>query len=484
MPLPVSVRVEIGDHVFSGQYAGHGQSKVAFLLEGDDDNAFSHKILKLCAEQDDEPHIFERLAPTGLVPRTCSINQCQQCSSAGQPARLWHAWITERAVPLDQFVKRPRALPRNCILGAIRCMLAAACSGLWLSDNALFNFGVLHDKVVIIDAGSRGFQEQQSTKSQFNNRSMRSFFFKAAMHLDFADLADWKQTWHCAQELNEALRDFERLWSSNCVLQTLPDADASGSAARPASDEVIGSAAQPASDEVIRSAAQPALDEVITCVPHVAAILVHMTEDLMDWITRNFLWHRLADYALLKDGRIKYQEGIRLAPDVKLEMLIRITRERRVPVCTDVDTQVLTQEQFARALELWKEDWNSWMHPESIAASWLEDTPQDWHQRLRGAFRTFQFHVIGCTEMTLFFLVAPFTVENLGHFRAAWNVRELSPRERLDRSIDIVREIYALSSAVQPTSNTDQPARPKRGEPASSSHGPPPQKQGCRKFQS
>ena len=87
--------------------------------------------------------------------------------SAAATAVEWHAWITDYAVPLDQYVKQRGVPQRKCIAAAVRCIVVAACSGLVLSDNGLYNFGVLGRKVVIIDAGSLAFASQ----SAFQERS-------------------------------------------------------------------------------------------------------------------------------------------------------------------------------------------------------------------------------------------------------------------------------------------------------------------------
>ena len=44
-------------------------------------------------------------------------------------------------------------------------------------------------------------------------------------------------------------------------------------------------------------------------------------------------------------------------------------------------------------------------------------TNQQWHEKERGAWRSHLFHIVGCYELVIFFVVAPFTNENLQIFR-------------------------------------------------------------------
>ena len=67
VPLPLSIHIRINGIDCDGQYEGHGQSKVAFLLSADD-SVLSGKILKLCDKVDHEPHLFAELSSTGLYP--------------------------------------------------------------------------------------------------------------------------------------------------------------------------------------------------------------------------------------------------------------------------------------------------------------------------------------------------------------------------------------------------------------------------------
>ena len=64
---------------------------------------------------------------------------------------------------------------------------------------------------------------------------------------------------------------------------------------------------------------------------------------------------------------------------------------------------------------------------------------QQWHQLLRGAFRSFLFHLAGSYELTVFFIVAPFTGRNLELFRSSWN-SSVTSAEALEKAKDALRQ--------------------------------------------
>ena len=89
--------------------------------------------------------------------------------------QTWHAWVVDLAKPLDQILKENAAASNVCIPGAVRAMLIAHSNNHILSDNALFNFGMVDGNVVIIDAGSR-FGQPELIRSKFNTKVMKPFF--------------------------------------------------------------------------------------------------------------------------------------------------------------------------------------------------------------------------------------------------------------------------------------------------------------------
>ena len=107
------------------------------------------KVLKLREEHGQEPHLFRELQTTGVYPK---VHASAECRFGDQ---TWHAWVVGLAKPLDQILKENDAASNVCIPGAVRAMLLAHLNNHILSDNALFNFGMVDDNVVIINAGSR-----------------------------------------------------------------------------------------------------------------------------------------------------------------------------------------------------------------------------------------------------------------------------------------------------------------------------------------
>ena len=155
MPLPFTIDAWImGTYYERRQYLGHGQSKVCYLLT-------ERLVLKLREQKDQEPDLFRELQATGVYPKVHASAQCQFGD------QTWHAWIVEQAKPLDQILKENPAASNVCIPGAVRAMFIANSNYHILSDNALFNFGMVDGKVVIIDARSR-FGQPELIKSTFN----------------------------------------------------------------------------------------------------------------------------------------------------------------------------------------------------------------------------------------------------------------------------------------------------------------------------
>ena len=143
MPLPFTIDAWImGEYYERLQYLGHGYSKVCYWLT-------ERLVLKLRDQRDQEPDLFRKLQATGVYPKVQASAPCQ----FGH--QTWHAWIVEKAKPLDQILKENPAASNVCIPGAARAMLIANSYNHILSDNALFNFGMVDGNVVIIDAGSR-----------------------------------------------------------------------------------------------------------------------------------------------------------------------------------------------------------------------------------------------------------------------------------------------------------------------------------------
>ena len=170
---------------YYGEYIGHGQSKTAFVLDNKDAE-FHGKVLKASKTEDPEPAIFTRASTHNL-----STNIYYNCGGVDDATnRLYHCWITDLVVPLDDFCRRDGVFKPQCVLGAVICLLNAAMQGYYLSDCHFYNFGVMltendtEHRVVIIDAGSRSgaalsFREYQTyelNKGYINIQVMKKFY--------------------------------------------------------------------------------------------------------------------------------------------------------------------------------------------------------------------------------------------------------------------------------------------------------------------
>ena len=74
------------------------------------------------------------------------------------------AWLCEYAMPLDQFLQEPAALPERCVVSDLLAILRTAEVQVIVSDLGFYNFGVIRDQVCIIDTGSRSLEHRCVTK--------------------------------------------------------------------------------------------------------------------------------------------------------------------------------------------------------------------------------------------------------------------------------------------------------------------------------
>jgi hypothetical protein len=392
LPLPATLDAHISGCHFKAQYSGHGQSKLTYLLKSDYSHELAGKILKLCKETDQEPELFAKYSSVGIYPQIHAAACCVQYDSVGQPVGQWNGWITDYAVPLDQLLKIPSLSHEAAvryIVGAVRCMLRAAKHQHCVSDNGLYNFGRLGENVVIIDAGSRG--QVAMSKAKFNSSSMKKFWSRAKLFLAPDELATYQQAWQNVHTMEDACTAFDSFWHSSSEVES------SGSS----------------------RAEQPAPQCLVAC-PYVAAALEEISDESLNWLTHTFLWGNVSNYGLFSDGTVGYYADYHSSAEVKLELLIQLTTRRRKQICRDSSTDILTEEELRIALDEWKDDYRHWMHPQKLRDS-CGKSQQQWHQILRGAFRTFLFHLSGSYELTLFFLVAPFSSRNLDLYRNSWN---------------------------------------------------------------
>ena len=170
---------------YYGEYIGHGKSKTAFVLDNKDAK-FHGKVLKVSKTEDPEPAIFTRASKhnltTSIYDNCCGVDDATTC--------LYHCWITDLVVPLDDFCRRDGVFKLKCVLGAVICLLKAAMQGYYLSDCHFYNFGVMltendtEHRVVIIDAGSRSgaalsfreYETYEPNKGDINIQVMKKFY--------------------------------------------------------------------------------------------------------------------------------------------------------------------------------------------------------------------------------------------------------------------------------------------------------------------
>ena len=467
LPLPATLDAYVCGCHFRALYRGHGLDKVAYLLEGVHPNdghpsslqhSIAGKVLKLCKEADPEPKLFAEHGGSGVYPRIFAAAPVFELDSVAQPVSQWNGWITDLAVPLDQALRQPglsREAAGRCVVGAVRCMLRAAIHGHSMDDPSPCNFGMLGGDVVIIDAGRRPPREKEMSKSQFNKGLMRKFFARAGLSIAPEDLARYRGAWQNASTMADAHAAFDSLWDSvaeaEFSLSSRAGQPAPASvAARPRTVLSSSSAEQPAPWHLAACphvaeaesggssrAGQPAPRHLAAC-PHVAAAFDELSDEVLEWLTHNFLWDKLSRYGLLSDGAVGYLADSHCTAEVKLELLIRLTTGRREKICNDSSIDILSEEELGRALNDWKDDYEQWMHPQTLRDSWGVSR-QSWHQMLRRAFRTFLFHISGSYELSIFFLAAPFSGRNLELFRSSWN-SSVTRTEALQKAKDALRQ--------------------------------------------
>ena len=423
LDLPTTLDVYLCGCHFKAQYCGHGLSKTVYLLEALDpaeEHEHNGKVLKLCKDPDPEPDVFASYKISNVYPEVYGKALVYELDSDEHPVRQWNGWIISLAVPLDQALRQPglsSATVGRCVIGAVRCMLRAAKHGHYMDDASPYNFGMLGRDVVIIDAGSHALSPQEIPKATLGV-GVKKFFNRVQLFVENSELfVGYQREWRDAQTMDQARAAFEALWNSLAEADTADVLQRSWQVVVSGNGSLSSSAEQPAIVLSSSSAEQPAPFHMAVC-PYVAAASHELSEQLLEWLTHNFLWHKLSKYGLLSDGTVGYL-GEACTAEVKLELLIRLTTERREKICNNARVDILTETELGHALFDWKNDYLMWMHPQTLQHM-RTATNQERHQILRRSFRTFLFHLSGCYEMTLFFLVAPFSCQNLEIFQRAW----------------------------------------------------------------
>ena len=122
------------------------------------------------------------LAKHDLAPRMLAWGRMQEKTKHGQVVSQWQAWIVEPAMSLEKKIKdlTEPATMRYLLKAVITMLQAFVKTGLVLSDNGLYNFGVTeNDAVLIIDPGSRTCDvDNNITKGDYNKMAMSKFWGK------------------------------------------------------------------------------------------------------------------------------------------------------------------------------------------------------------------------------------------------------------------------------------------------------------------
>ena len=382
LPLPFTIDGRImGQNYWQLQYAGHGQSKTVYRLT-------DKLVLKMCLTLDQEPELFKALEATGIYPVVHDSCQCQVFGSAGLPVQTWHAWVMDYAKPLDQILQEHPATSYFCILGAVHAMVKAHSMKHLVSDNALFNFGMVQNNVVIIDAGSR-LETPTTTKGTFNRNVLKRFWSKAQTLVQPEDLKVHKDEWYVApSDMQEVLLTYqERRQKLRNDQQLVP---------------VLNSLEVPISN--------------FSACPHVASVLDFLDDETLDWLTQKYLWDKLSQYGPSVDGYMRLHLDSHWTAAQKLERLISETTAQRADHCDHSADDILNEYKLKQILNGWKNDYKRWMRPETLEQTW-NMSPQNWHQTLRKAFRSHLFQFVGSFEMVVFFIVVRFNNDHLLVFR-------------------------------------------------------------------
>ena len=449
VPLPHYVSIETDDpSLTAGHYAGHGQSKICYRLCTSIQNwrDAPQVLLKLTPNVDQEPILFAKL-PNEISPAVydhvdCRVYLNKNPHSAEQPV-IWNAWTTDLALPCDQALEAGNIDLTALVWQTLLCLCLCAHWGLLVTDNALFNFGVLNGRVVLIDAGSRQCEESPVVKTRLT-ASLNKFWYKLNWYVKTPEHRQTAQNvrqhfldayWSPQDvSLDQVTQNLRVLCAKSTLYIARPAAPiGSHSAALPAISP--GSAAQPATMPPTPAAKEFLRDR--------ASDVTEADYDMLDWLYDTFLYGKLGKYVLGECFRIVYDANATPSPLTKLEILLRITQVRRETVLgqgTGSKDMILSNAQMKELLDQWKQEYWTWMH-QNTQDQWHGTSRQQWHQIQRRAFRTHLWEIIGCYEMTLVFLHAPCNRKNLTIFKNEWRAwtEEETGEEFVKNVIEAIR---------------------------------------------
>jgi hypothetical protein len=250
---------------------------------------------------------------------------------------------------------------------------------------------------------------------------MQKFWSKAQTLVQPAELQVHREQWKLAGwDMHITLQTYQEKWRNLCNTTTQPF-------------PVLNSL------DVSNS--------TLSACPHVASVLDSLEGEALDWLTQTYLWKYVPHYGRSTDGYTRWHQDRVWTAAEKLEELILETRTHRAPHCRHSDDDILEEDTLKDILDDWKDNYQQWMRPETLDQS-RTLAPQKWHQALRKAFRSHLFQIVGSFEMVVFFIVAPYSNENLLVFR--YYVNQVAWEQMRDE--DRNGRILELSKAyVRPT---------------------------------
>ena len=297
----------------------------------------------------------------------------------------WFAWLAEKTIPLDKYMITLEAAKlyeerKSCLKLALYKLVKAAMHGMMISDNNLFNFGVINNTVVIIDAGSRRLQSTAILKGTLNDKSIRRWWSKLGPQCRPDELEEIQEIWTNAWNLTDASEKLKRTLQPLRLLQQPVEVTHMLD---------VWSLIAPATN----TDSDPQEDETAEA------------SDALEWLCSNCFHKKLAQCKLLVTGKLsslcQYEE--KQLPHIRLQTVLMITQEKRKPWIQNLE-DVLPGEKVGQIISAWRDDYQSCMHADNQEQLRLLTDQQERHHKLRGRFRTFLFQMCGCYDLIIFFL--------------------------------------------------------------------------------
>ena len=282
---------------------------------------------------------------------------------------------------------------KTCLKIALYKLVIASQHGLLLSDNNLFNFGVVDNTVIIIDIGSGTVQPHAIQRSAMTT-SIRKWWNKLQ--------------WHCWPGEIEEIRAIWELHSMDEITQKFCNMHLRPKSTRPAPPPFPP-------PRFIRSAEIPA--GAITQAPSVWAWLDEETaDDDLQWLLKNYLFDKLASLKLLQSGQaVPLEQEEKQPPHIRLETLIKLTEQKRSKWIQNTN-DILPDETLKLLLDEWKDDYESWMN-QKTQDEWRRLQRSNRREWTRVRFGNFLFKICGFYHLVIFWLYVHASPTTLSIFR-------------------------------------------------------------------